>query len=398
MCGDFLMKRTIHRPDPAVSVDTEAFDHSRRLETLIQNEAAAEGGRLPFDRFMDLALYAHGLGNYSAGARKFGPGGDFVTAPEISPLFGRCLAVQCIEALSVLGGGDILELGAGSGTLAAEILETLADRDALPLHYLILEVSPDLRERQREMLIQRVPELMDRIQWLDGLPAAFVGVVLANEVLDAMPVHRFRVTEDGAIAEIFVRAAETGFMEYSAQPVSAGLVAAVEELHCAGLAAEPGYCSEINLRLAPWLQAIGDSMARGLVLLIDYGYPCRELYQPDRSMGSLMCYYRHQSNDDPYRNVGLQDITAHVDFTRVATAGVETGFDLAGYTTQAHFLLGCGLDALMAEVGPDLDLVLGAKQLLLPSAMGERFKVIGLQTGVAQAWCGFSVRDLRDRL
>jgi SAM-dependent MidA family methyltransferase len=381
--------------------DPSAAEHSRRLEALIRREAAARGGRLPFDRFMELALYAPGLGYYVAGARKFGPGGDFVTAPELSPLFGRCLARQCREVLESLGGGDVLELGAGSGALAADLLAGLEADGALPDRYLILEPGAELRERQRRLLARRLPHLVGRVHWLDRLPEGLTGVLLANEVADALPVHRFVVREDGSPGEVMVRARGAGWAEEVAEPVSPGLAEAVRALQAEGLALEPGYASEIDLRLGPWLAALGGAVGRGLALFIDYGYPRAEYYRAERRTGTLLCHSRHRAHADPYRHIGLQDITAHVDFSALARAGLDAGWTLAGYSTQAHFLLGCGLDGLLADGagGEDsLDLLLGAKQLVLPSAMGERFRVLGLAKGVNRDWCGFSLRDLSGRL
>ncbi len=387
--------------DPS-SWDPLALELSRRLDTHVRAEIAAAGGALPFDRFMDLALYAPGLGYYVAGAPKLGSGGDFVTAPEVSPLFGACLAAQCAEVLAPLGGGDILELGPGSGALAAQVLGALAGLGALPGRYLLLEPSPDLAERQRARLHAEHPDLAGRCQWLSGLPSGFRGVVLANEVLDAMPVHRFRIGNDARPQECFVTA-EGGDLGETWGPVrSPGLSEAVAALQASGLATAPGYTSEVNLRAGPWLAAIADALEAGLVLLIDYGYPERAYYQPDRSMGTLMCHLRHRAHTDPYTHLGLQDITAHVDFSAAARAGRAAGLDIAGFTTQAHFLIGCGIDQLMAgqsvDGPPDLDLLQGAKQLLLPTAMGERFKVLGLSRGLEGPWRGFCVRDLADRL
>jgi SAM-dependent MidA family methyltransferase len=382
-------------------LDREEYEHSRRLLDLIREQAVAAGGLLPFDRFMELALYAPGLGYYVAGTRKFGSEGDFVTAPELSPLFGRCIAEQCREVLEAVGEGDILEFGAGSGSLAAEVLSALADASALPRSYLILELSPELRERQRRLLAERVPDLLARARWLDRLPEKFCGCVLANELLDAMPVHRFRIGEDGKPLELLVRPSPDGLEEVAVEPVSPGLAEAVGVLRDKELALEPGFESEINLRLRPWIAAVGKVLERGLLLLVDYGYPQSEYYRADRCRGTLMCHYRHRARVDPYLNLGLQDITAHVDFTAVAEAGGSAGLRLAGYTTQAHFLIGCGIDRLLAQVagGPEaLNQMLGAKQLILPSAMGERFQVIGLDKGLEGTWIGFSFRDLRDRL
>jgi SAM-dependent MidA family methyltransferase len=387
-------------PQPT-SESQDAVEHSRRLANLIREEAAHWGGLLPFDRFMDLVLYAPGLGYYVAGARKLGSGGDFVTAPEISPFFGRCIAVQCREVLDHLGGGDILELGAGTGALAAQVLSALDEARTLPGRYLILEVSPELKERQQALLAERLPRMFPCIRWLERLPEDFRGVVLANEVLDAMPVHRFRILPDGTPAEVFVSAAGEGWEEREGTPVSPGLTAAVRSLQDAGLAVVPGYGSEINLRLKPWLAALSEAMDRGFALLIDYGYSRHEYYRPDRRDGTLMCHYRHLAHSDPYRNLGLQDITAHVDFSAVADGARAAELELAGYTTQAHFLLGCGLDRMLAEAaGGDgaMEALTSAKQLVLPQAMGERFRVMGLEKGIAGPWTGFSIRDLRERL
>lgn len=380
--------------------DPQALAISRRLQTLIRAEIEAAGGRLPFDRFMDLALYAPGLGYYVAGSVKLGPGGDFVTAPEVSPLFGACVATQCAEALGRLGGGDILELGPGRGSLAVQALERLQRLGALPDRYLLLEPSPDLRERQGRAIGALPQALARRCLWLDRLPEGFQGVVVANEVLDAMPVHRFRIGDGGGVEECFVVENDGELAEVWGPVGSAGLADAVAALQAQGLATSPGYSAEVNLRLAPWVSALSASMTAGLVLLIDYGYPQSAYYQPDRSMGTLMCHLRHQAHPDPYRLIGLQDITAHVDFSAAARAGSAAGFQLAGFSTQGHFLIGCGIDRLVLDPdgAPDLDLALGAKQLLLPTAMGERFKVLGLSRALEGPWCGFSVRDLCDRL
>jgi SAM-dependent MidA family methyltransferase len=353
---------------------------------------------------MELALYAPGLGYYVNGTRKLGRDGDFVTAPELSPLFGRCIAEQCREVLAALGPAgesDILEFGAGSGALAAEVLARLSEHGALPRRYLILEPSPELRERQQRLLAERAPELLPRVRWLDRLPQGLQGCVLANEVLDAMPVHRFRIGTDGKPREIFVRPSPQGLEEVPGEVVSPGLAAAVQALQDRGLAVDPDFESEINLRLGPWIAALSDALERGVVFILDYGYPQAEYYQDDRSRGTLMCHYRHRAQADPYLHLGLQDIGAHVDFTAVAEAGASAGLRLAGYTTQANFLIGCGIDRLLAQApeGPNaLDLALGAKQLILPSAMGERFQVIGLDKGLSDDWSGFSFRDLCDRL
>jgi SAM-dependent MidA family methyltransferase len=395
--------RTTPRPS---SVDPEshaaALETERRLRALIRAEIETHGGLLPFDRFMELALYAPGLGYYAAGAAKLGPTGDFATAPEISPLFGACLAMQCAEVLERIDGGQILELGAGTGTLAVDLLSQLERMDALPVSYAILEPSPDLRERQRKLIGKRLPKLIDRCQWLDRLPDGLRGLVLANEVLDAMPVHRFQIDSRGRTLEIFVGERDGTLTETPSEPRSHGLADAVTALRAAGAGLSAGYSSEINLRLGPWMRAIAQSLDAGLLLAIDYGYPASVYYSPDRSAGTLMCYSRHRAHSDPYRELGLQDITAHVDFSAVARAGTQAGLALAGLTPQAQFLIGCGIDNLLTELTgnepADLDLMLGVKQLMLPSAMGERFQVAGFAKCTEGPFRGFSVRDLSDRL
>lgn len=386
---------------PAPEPDARA--HSAQLTALIQSAIAAAGGRLPFDQYMELALYAPGLGYYVAGATKLGPGGDFTTAPELSPLFGRCLAVQVREVLDALGGGDLLEFGAGSGALAAELLGALADDP--PGRYLILEPSPELAARQRATLAARVPALADRVHWLDALPKGFRGVMLANEVVDAMPVHRFVVGADGAALEVFVVGDGDRLAEQTGPVASPGLAAAVGALQAQGLATAAGYGSEVNLRAAPWVAALAEGLDAGLVLIIDYGYPRQEYYLPERGTGTLVCHARHGVTLDPLAWPGLQDITTHVDFSALAEAGGAAGLALAGYTTQANFLIGCGIDhELAAAAGADpfalAQLAAGAKHLLLPTRMGERFQVLGLARGLPEtlALRGFSGRDLRGRL
>jgi len=386
-------------PEP----DPDAREHSLCLIELIRAELGQSDGRMPFDRFMELALYAPGLGYYTAGARKFGEAGDFVTAPEISPLFARCLARQCEQLFEALGGGDLLEVGAGTGALATDLLLELEALQRLPQHYFILEVSPDLQQRQRETLMARAAHLMDRVVWLDAMPeAGFTGVVVANELLDAMPVSRFRMAESG-VQEGFVRWVDDALEHYWDEPVSPGLAHAAAALQEQMGEFAVGYESELNLRSGPWLQSLAQRIGRGAVVLIDYGYPAAEYYHPQRNMGTLMCHYRHRAHDEPLILPGLQDITAHVDFTAVARAGLDAGFDLKGYTTQAHFLLGCGLDTLLMDSDPNdvknhIALMQAVKRLTMPTEMGERFKVIALSKGIEPSLIGFSLRDLSGRL
>jgi len=381
--------------------DTAAQAVSSRLLKQIKRAIDLSAGGLPFDHFMEMALYGPGLGYYVGGSRKFGEAGDFITAPEVSPLFAQCLTRQTKPVLETLGRGDILEFGAGSGILAADLLAELERLDALPGHYSILEISPELQARQRETLAQRVPHLLDRVEWLEGMPMGFNGLVIANELLDAMAVSRFRIN-GGEIEECFVVYDEAGLKERFGPVTTPGLLAAVEALREAYELTD-GYVSEINLRQASWLQALSETMGRGVVLLIDYGYCGREYYHPQRSRGTLMCHYRHRAHADPFRWIGLQDITSHVDFTAAARSALEAGFHLGGYTTQAHFLIGNGLDTLLAESDPHdltrhMALVQGVKRLTLPSEMGERFKVLGLLKGIELNLQGFALRDFCERL
>ena len=385
---------------PALTADEAA--HGARLEARLRDEIAAAGGWIGFARYMQLALYEPGLGYYSAGARKFGAAGDFITAPEVAPVFSRCLAAQCAEVLQALGGGDVLELGAGSGVMAAEMLAELERRGALPRRYLILDVSADLRERQQATLAAAVPHLLPRVEWLDRLPVALDGVVVANEVLDAMPVERFVVRGD-QVRSLGVRAQPDCLQacEADAPATLADAVRAIER--DTGVAWPEGYMSEVNLGLAGWLQSLSAAVARGVLLFVDYGLPRREYYAAERRDGTLLCHFRHRFHDDPFARPGLQDITAWVDFTAVAEAGDAAGLQLAGYTTQAHFLIGCGIGEFLADV-THLDVVSRvnlsrqAMVLTLPGEMGERFKAIALAKGYDARLCGFAVRDLRHTL
>lgn len=383
--------------------DPEAAALSARLEELIRAEITGAGGSIDFARYMELALYAPGLGYYSAGARKLGEGGDFVTAPELSPLFGRCVARQCAQVLERLDHGDILEIGAGTGALAADLLAELETLGRLPERYLILELSADLRERQQAFLRERLPHLLSHLHWLDRLPApGFQGVIFGNEVLDAMPVHRFRWTRQG-VRELRVGGGGGGFV-WRDEPAGPGLAEAVTALcNEVGEGWPEGFESEVNPGLAAWIREIGERLARGMILLIDYGYPRHEYYHPQRATGTLMCHYRHRAHPDPLILPGLQDITAFVDFTAVAEAGVAAGLDVAGYTTQAYFLLGCGLGDLLAASDPDdprrhLELTRQAKILTLPGEMGERFKAIALARAIDGPLMGFAFQDQRYRL
>ncbi len=377
----------------------EEAEHSRKAADLIRERIRAAGGWLSFEDFMALALYAPGLGYYSAGSLKIGPGGDFVTAPEVSDLFSRCVAGQCAQVLE--GGGEILELGAGTGRMAAAVLMALSARGVLPERYAILEVSADLRDRQRAALGRLAAELRDRVVWLDRLPErALTGVILANEVLDALPCRRFVIAEDG-VRELGVAVQGEAIVEREG-PAQGALADA-----CASLMSElpeplpAGYVSEICLCAAPWLAGVAERLERGLMLLFDYGLPRSHYYHPQRVTGTLRCHFKQRVHDNPYVNLAVQDITAWVDFTRVAEAAVECGLDVRGFVTQAAFLLGTGIDRLVGEEADPVRharLAGEARRLLLPGEMGEAFKVMALTRDFDAPLAGFALQDLRRSL
>lgn len=381
----------------------EAQAHSDRLRALILAEIARSGGAIPFSRYMELALYAPGLGYYSAGATKFGAAGDFITAPELGGLFAACVAEATAPVLRrYRGAGCFFELGGGSGAFALQALPALAARDALPAEYRILEPSADLRERQRQRLEAELPaEIFARLRWLDRLPEDdWVGVLFANEVLDALPASRF-VLRAGEVMEQHVERAESGlrFCERPADMLTGGAVRHVERSLGRGFG--EGYTSELLPQLPYWLDAVCASLAEGLALFVDYGYPRSEFYLPERSDGTLLCHYRHRVHADPFHLPGLTDITASVDFTALAEAGQHAGFELAGYCSQAAFLLSNGLqqhvEAGTSDPLSQHRLALESKRLILPSEMGERFQVMGLSRGV-DCEAQFAFGDLSHRL
>ncbi len=387
--------------EPGLS-DVEAR-HSAAVFEKIRLEIDAQGGWLSFERFMDLALYAPGLGYYSAGAHKLGLGGDFTTAPEVSELFGACVAHQCAEVLGALEKGSVCEIGAGSGKLAADVLTRLEAWGALPDQYWILEVSADLRERQRAYLAERVPQLMNRISWLDRPHSQpFRGLILANEVLDALPVARFRWRH--ADPEEIGVAHDSGRLVWAARPASEAMRGACRVLEqAAGGHWDEGYVSEYCPRLAAWTEQVTSALVAGAVLWFDYGLPRAQYYLPERHEGTLICHFRQRAYEDPRRHVGLQDISAWVDFTALAEASKVAGFDLAGFTTQAYFLAGTGIDKHMQEAaGEDSNrfarLANQARQLMMPGEMGERFKAMAWTRELSIPLCGFALQDLRHTL
>ena len=385
---------------PPLTLEESA--HSAKLERRICEEIEARGGWISFERFMEMALYEPGLGYYSAGATKFGGAGDFITAPEISPLFSRCMAAQCAEIFELAGTSTLLELGAGSGIMAADILSELAALGKLPERYYILEVSADLRERQRRTLEERSLLLASKVEWLDRWPQALRGVVLANEVLDAMPVQRFRI-RGGEVNALGVTW-QLGRLDWSEVRADASLEAAVRCIERANGEPFPdGYLSELNVRLQPWMQGLADVLEQGVALLIDYGLPQRQYYRSERREGTLLCHYRHRFHDDPLVNLGVQDIGAWVDFTAVAAAASDAGLRVAGFATQAHFLMGAGIEHYLSdivdrEITERVHLARQAMVLTLPGEMGEKFKVLALAAGHDHPLRGFSVRDLAGTL
>jgi len=367
---------------------------SERLHQRIAQEIERAGGWLSFARYMEMALYAPGLGYYMAGARRLGRDGDFVTAPEISRLFGRTLAQQ-VKQLAGFGLREILEIGAGSGALAADLLLELERASSLPEHYLILELSPDLRDRSRDTLAARVPHLLERVAWLNQLPPSFNGTVIGNEVLDAMPVHVFERGETGVV-ELGV-ALRDGRFAWAARATPESAQA---DRSCFP---ESPYRTEIQIVARAFTRSLAAVLAHGVVLLIDYGFPRHEYYHPQRSNGTLMCHYRHRAHDDPFFLPGLQDITTHVDFSAIAGAGKEAGLALLGYCNQAQFLINCGITDLLAEtpaqdVAAYAPLASEAQKLLSPAEMGELFKVLAMGKGIPGPLVGFAQGDRRHTL
>ena len=369
-----------------------AREVSARLIELIRTEIRRNGGWIGFARYMKLALYAPGLGYYSGGARKLGAAGDFVTAPESSALFGRTLARQIAQLIGA-GFDHVLEFGAGSGALAADLLLELDALGAAPQRYSILEPSPDLRERARATIERRAAGTLPRVEWLQALPRRFTGIVVANEVLDAMPAHAVHV-RSGRIEELgVVESAGANPFAWSARPAGRELAEAA-----AALRLPEGYCTEISLAARGWMRSLGDLLERGAILIADYGFPAHEYYHPQRAGGTLMCHYRHHAHPDPLCLVGLQDISVHVDFSALADAACASGLDLLGYATQAQFLINCGITALLAQTPAEdsatyLPLAAQAQRLLSPAEMGELFKVIAFGKGIGQALIGFTRGD-----
>jgi SAM-dependent MidA family methyltransferase len=377
-----------------------ALEHSQAVKRLIQAEIAAAGGWISFERYMRLALYAPGMGYYSAGAEKFGQAGDFVTAPEISSLFGRTLARQAAQVLGLINEeADILEFGAGTAKLTLDLLLELERLGNLPAHYFILEVSAELRQRQRRMLEEHAAHLLPRVLWLERLPAEFNGLILANEVLDAMPVHLVAWRDDNLFERGII--CDDNEFQWRERPLEEGeLFAAARELNplIEERSEGAGYISEINLSAQYFIHGLADILQKGAILLIDYGFGRREYYHPQRSRGTLMCHYRHFAHDDPFYLPGLQDITAHVDFSAIADMAAKDGLTLLGYNTQAHFLINCGITGILARIpaenaGEYLPLANQLQKLVSPAEMGELFKAIAFGRNISGPLAGFASGD-----
>ncbi len=378
-----------------------ALQHSHAVQEAIQDKINAAGGWISFAQYMELVLYAPGLGYYSGGATKFGSEGDFVTAPEISSLFGRTLARQAKQILEHTKQADILEFGAGSGKLALDLLFELEKLGCLPKKYYILDVSADLRQRQQTLFENNAPHLISLLHWLEQLPTKFTGLILANEVLDAMPGHlvvwhKHHLYERGVTCE-------DKTLKWREQPLSDGTLFELAskltpQIMTSDDQSNAHYISEINLTTRRFICSMADILQQGAMILIDYGFGCNEYYHPQRSQGTLMCHYRHYAHDDPFYLPGLQDITSHVDFSAVIDTMKNTELELQGYTTQAHFLINCGITEILAQTPAEnvtqyLPLTNQLQKLVSPAEMGELFKVIALSKKNCPPLIGFTSGD-----
>ena len=388
-------------PEPT----NEAINHSQKLSQHIQRHLVRHK-KLTFSKYMEMALYTPQLGYYSGGLPKIGKTGDFITAPEVSPIFSRCLARQSAQVLATLDEPNLIEFGAGQGTMAKDILLELHAMQQ-PVHrYYIVEISADLRERQKQTFEKHLPEeLANKVIWLDSLPKTPINaVVLANEVLDAMPFERIRIEPEQALRGYVSFNNNDQQFHWDYQKITEPNLQkfANQLIKHIGKASDLGYETEINLNLKPWLKSLSDTLNTGAVFLIDYGYSRQEYYQPARVMGTLRCHYQHRAHNNPFFYPGLQDITAHVDFTAVAEEAFDSGFKIAGFTTQANFLMGSGLLDMSfnadADITQQIQIAQQIKTLTLPDEMGETFKVIALTKQFEQPLIGFSVRDLRHQL
>jgi SAM-dependent MidA family methyltransferase len=380
------MSEDLPPPSADDRVVSASFSH------IIRAEIAAAGGWMSFARYMELALYAPGLGYYSGGARKFGAAGDFVTAPELTPLFGQALARQIAQ---ILHGSlpRMIEAGAGSGRLAADLLPALDALGCAPERYGILELSGELRARQQATLAEHAPAFLNRVEWLDELPDRFSGCLLGNEVLDAMPTHIALWSSNG-ISEMGVGIADDQ-LSWAERPAAGALLDAAQ-----ALPVKVPYYGEIGLAARSWVSELSRRLECGAILLLDYGLPRHELYHPLQERGTVRCHPRHRVHNDPFWYPGLSDITSHVDFTAVAEAGFDAGLEVMGYCNQATFLINCGIGELLhAKVGAEDTASAAYKaqtavnMLLAPNEMGELFKVIALGKRLPLPLLGFTHGD-----
>ena len=380
--------------------DNIAKQHSDKLVTNIKQKIHAAGGKISFADYMNLCLYAPGLGSYCAGSHKIGSGGDFTTAPEVSPLFSRSLAHHIKDVITQLPHADILEFGAGSGKMAIDILLELQQTNSLPEHYFILEASADLRQKQLNSINKAIPKLAECVHWLEKIPSSFTGVIVANEVCDAMPVHVLHFAGN-VIKERYVQVNARDNFEWCEDALlSTDLLVQAKNIQT--LIAAQDYVTEVNLHAEAWLNSIADCLQRGAVFIIDYGYPASSYYHPERNSGTLMCYYQHHGHDDVFFLPGLQDITAHVNFSALAQTAYDKGLDVAGFQTQANFLIAGGITELAAaNSGDELTLLKQSaeiKRLTLPSEMGETFKILSLTQNLEQLLPRLQLRDQRHQL
>jgi SAM-dependent MidA family methyltransferase len=388
-----MIFRDLPIPSPAVRT------HSEQLLAVIKQTIQQQGDLLSFAHFMEVALYHPEFGYYNSPSFALGQRGDFITAPELSPLFAQCMAQQCQRVLASCQPKQILEFGAGTGRFAKDLLFALASLHCLPDRYYILERSMTLRQKQYDLFRTACPQWIDRFTWLDTDPTHFTGVIIANEVLDALPVHCFRIEEHG-IKEYGVTWDQNRLIRLPCTPFSPGLMDTVRSLQTL-YDLRSGYESEVNLQLPTFIKRMAQMLTQGLIMLADYGYGQRQYYHPARCQGTLTCFYQHHRHHDPFFLPGAQDITAHVDFTRVAEIAAEQGCTLAGYTTQAAFLLACGLPQLATAAEQHLTPIetvqwrQAIKRLTLPTEMGETIKIMGLTKRIDLPLLGWTLQDRR---
>ena len=393
-------------------LDKNAQLHSEKVRQCLFDKIADKGS-LSFTEFMQTVLYEPGLGYYSAGSTKLGAEGDFITAPEISPLFSQSIAQAILPALDAIDESSILEVGAGSGKMATNILQHLNHLDNLPEKYYILELSADLRLRQQQYIKSKAAELYERVEWLDSIPENLNAVVIANELLDAMPVVRFKkekqgistehvIIEDGEFKFNYILNSDNNDSSYQR------ICQRLQKIESENAELNPGFKSEINFNAEDWLTSISEKLNSGVILLIDYGYPQHEYYHEQRNNGTLTCFYRHRHHDNPFIYPGLQDLTAHVDFTAIADCAIECGMNVLGYTTQSNFLFGAGIAQLAEEkavefieqdnIVEQIELTNKIKKLTMPYEMGEIIKVIAFSKNCTVSLDAFHFNDMRDHL